>query len=259
MFFASLLSDIKSLVLPSLSELHDIILLITTETRKFHINNFDKCKHIIMANVLMPFSPTIMIVYLRIISLVHALITSDITATMLVTTSHMCIEDVLACDNISQSIAIQLPSAPLLWKEGLVEYTFMNLMESESHLYGHSNKKRNQHNDLVMTSIFYLLESPVSEIREGVLQGIYRYIKHMDIPHNVVENVENTVVGPTSGIMLNLLGENAKVHGVGDNINQIRTHVILDEKYDILQRLLRRISFEIEPPLVEISLQLLWR
>lgn len=277
----------NSLVVPQFVKFQHIINRITSDHLLRNEELFQKRrKHAIYdyndelddrLSTALPFAPAIFLIWQRIINVIHHMkhIDFNITKILLVNISEIGVLDVYhesrqqynrnGINNLN--VLATLPFLPLLWKECFSNLTYFVLrdtsLEYDSIVINKDNNSgtikvisdgcKDCIDGLTITStttidkLYNNLNNHISEVREGILFGIHKFIHEFQCPNNIfLENLENTVTLHISGINL--------YHNVTRN-----NSFLLHEQLDLLQILLHRSIQEIEPPLLELVLQLLWR
>jgi hypothetical protein len=224
-----------------------------------------------------PYAPVILLTFKRIVSVVYRVYSNDILSELLIKICEMNVSNLLPAPaapaagkeaekmqeeeqdeedidierNATTAVALQaakIPFAPLLWKESLIDLTkqtfrseLLKLYPTLSPVYGKTLRPEmtqpsspDHHSLLSMPRLLKLFQHPTSEVREGVLVGAL---------DSFVEITELDLSGqdlPTKSALIVAFLDLAKGHSES-----------------FLTLLFRRIITELEPPILQITLQLI--
>lgn len=197
-----------------------------------------------------PYPPIILLTLKRIVSVVYLLHPCDIVTELLVKICDMnvsCLFDI-SFEKI-ENVALhpsKFPFAPLLWKESLVDLTKSAFRNQLLQIYpGIRALYKNHKFDFAQSAFSHsvsdlikLVQHPISEVREGVLVGCldaFTELTELDVSGADDVPTKNTLVSS----FLGTAGE-----ADGDSF---------------LTMLFRRILAESEPPVLQLTLQLILR
>jgi hypothetical protein len=209
-----------------------------------------------------PYAPIILLTFKRIVSVVYRVYSNDILSELLVKICEMNVLNLLPTlvgdgeeeHDKQEATALQaakVPFAPLLWKESLVDLTkqtfrteLVRLYPALATVYGKTLRPEmtqptsRDHHSMPMSRLLKLFQHPISEVREGVLLG------SLD---SFVEITELDVCGSQDLPTKNVL--------IASFLTLARGSETQDQSF--LTLLFRRIITEFEPPILQITLQLI--
>lgn len=160
----------------------------------------------------------------------------------------MLMGDQSAAEDEDQSLRLShLPFAALLWKESLVDLVFTRF----TLILGKSSKRLDSVSSFSLPSLLRLINHCTSEVREGVLVGcslaLEKAISLVTVPSATHVQID----------FIDLFVQSTQVNEASNE--KEGAPVSGRDKYSFLMLLLRRCIGETEPPILEITLQLLCR
>jgi hypothetical protein len=126
----------------------------------------ENCIHL-LANLVSSLSsiicPPIHTVFSRVLNIVDSFISSDVSSALLIGQCRVSLQFIISNKWKSH---LRFPFAPIMWKESLVDMVLKSILQNDCN---------NDHNDAYhpysIIDLFDLLEHPISEVREGLLEG----------------------------------------------------------------------------------------
>jgi hypothetical protein len=213
-----------------------------------------------------PYAPVILLTFKRIISLVYQMNSHDIMAELLIKVCEMNVS--ILFDGPMESDydeteegdrsrgAAKIPFAPLLWKESLVDLTketfrskFLSLFPELREVYfpalSHTAPvvESAASYQYSMPDLLQLIHHPISEVREGVILGCLDSLTEITELEDAGLSSKSEKLPSKSTLILSFLT-------LASN-----TKVLQNQSF--LTVLFRRITTEVEPPILQITLQLI--
>jgi hypothetical protein len=247
-FYANIVNEVSSIVVPKLVRLQQAMVSVAIEEENES-----------SATVLrkyFPFAPAILIILKRIVAVVHQMSCSDLTTELLTKICEMNISilldsshvDVLLHSDVGGNISIpasRIPFAPLLWKESLIDLVGQVFKNELSRQYPALRILKTFSSSglshFSLSSLLHLINHPISEVREGVILGCLAALSDISrLDTSILEDLPPNKVLVLSYFSLSGRTEN-------------------DRYKSFFTILLQRAIIEMEPPILEITLQLTLR
>lgn len=268
--FAVIERKISDMVVPQVIQLQQAIIAVAVEAERQYRKQ--KMSNTASNSFDLPFAPVILLTFKRVVKLVYDVVPpSLVTTELLVRTCEMNIAVLIAGVSErgaakAEADALQfsrIPFTPLLWKEcltDLVDISFFLAMEKKSRpatkkiiSYGEpveevpadvSPKKPIRVSpSLPIFALMRLLNHPISEVREGILLGSINALSRI-----ISSSKPNVSIRADVSKYLEL----TLAPGSVDENSQ-------DAPVEFILALLRRCLVEREPPILEVTMQLLAR
>ena len=269
-FFSAIVEKVADLIVPQLVALQQVVIAVAVQGERDHHR---KQKGGQISSLLdIPFAPVILLTFERVVKLVYDIWPSHVTTELLVRTCEMNIAVLIAsvtergnpkaeADAVTYS---RIPFTPLLWKECLRDLVIMSFVLAKRKIVGPSKahvvpapgessasaavastkKEPRVTASVPIFALVRLLNHPISEVREGVMLGIDEALRSIvddnaishHLKRSAVERFIELTFPPGSG---------------DDNVDEAPA--------DFISLLLRRCLIETEPPIMELTMQLLAR
>mmetsp|Transcript_4584 Transcript_4584/g.7008 ORF Transcript_4584/g.7008 Transcript_4584/m.7008 type:complete len:1008 (+) Transcript_4584:2-3025(+) len=247
LYFSRIVDDISKLVVPQLLHLQQAMVSFagSMENEGLVLNG---------VSLTFPYPPSVILTFERLVRVVHKMVPNEITTELLVKVCEMGIAELLDGMNVKVGAGHDVfcvPMLPLLWKEcleDLVDATFSYVLNGKNGMDSHAGVDSDESPtkplaglDMIpLCHLLSLVDHPISEVREGILRGCLRAF-------NTLTSGINT--SPSAHTIC------AKVR---DYIYASRTGTETEATAgNIIDVLLRRCMQEAEPPILEVTLELL--
>jgi hypothetical protein len=269
--FAVIVKRVTELVVPQVVKLQQAIIAVAVEAERQHRKHKSSQ---ISAMLDLPFAPVILLTFKRVVKLVYDVTpSSNVTTELLVRTCEMNIAVLIAATTEhgaanAEADAVQFsctPFTPLLWKECLTDladisfFLTMNkqtrsasksLSSEQSPVEGGSmlpdgpqRKVARVSASVPIFALMRLLSHPVSEVREGILLGCANALERITSPTR-----SDAAIRADVSKYLELTLAPGSVDEEGE-----------DAPVEFILAILRRCLVEREPPILELTMQLLAR